>query len=205
MSFASIPARSAIVNFMKTVLFVPGFKEGMNTRDYQSTLRAIADKNYGVKFVSINWQRTFLRDWTRELDVVYEKHDPKNTILAGFSFGSLTAFMSATKRNPSELWLFSFSPYFSDDIPKMKKAWLASIGHRRVDDFKKLHFSDLAPLIRCKTKIFIGEIEAKKYPLLKQRAITAQKLLADSKLFTVPGSDHDVTNKNYIQAIMHAI
>lgn len=107
---------------MKTVLLLPGFRESIDYRDYKSVIKAIETKGYKVRFIPINWNKTLLRDWTRELEAVYSTLDAKTTILAGFSYGSMTAFMAATKRNPSELWLFSFSPYFSDDMPKMKKS-----------------------------------------------------------------------------------
>jgi len=190
---------------MKTVLFVPGFKEQLNSRDYKSTIKAIEDKGYKVTFVPINWQRTLISDWVKELDQVYEKHDPKKTILAGFSYGSMTAFLSATNRTPSELWLFSLSPYFSDDIPHMKKSWLATIGHRRVAAFRALDFSKLAKNITCKTLIFVGAVEAKKYPSTGNRSKVAHQTIKNSQLIVVPDAGHDVTDKNYLAAIQKAI
>ena len=50
---------------MKTVLFVPGFRENLKTRDYKSTIKAIEEKGYGVKFVPINWQKTVISDWVK--------------------------------------------------------------------------------------------------------------------------------------------
>lgn len=190
---------------MKTVLFVPGFREDLKSRNYNSTIDAINNKNYVVQFVPINWQRTVISDWVKELDNVYGKCDPKETILAGFSFGSMTAFMSATKKNPVELWLFSFSPYFSDDMPKMKKSWLNEIGHRRADAFRELDFNVLAKSIKCKTLILAGEVEISKYPLIGNRSEDARKAIKNSTLVVVPKADHDVTDKNYIYAIEKAI
>ncbi len=190
---------------MKTVLFVPGFREDIKSRDYKSTLAAITKKGYKVKFVPINWSRTTIEDWTKELNKEYSKHNPAETILAGFSYGSMTAFMAAVQKNPVELWLFSFSPYFSDDMPDMKKSWLANIGHRRADSFRKLDFNLLANSIICKTLIFVGEVEAKNYPLIDKRSKLAHQKIADSCLVVVNGADHDVSDKHYIAAIKEAI
>ncbi len=190
---------------MKTVLFIPGFQEDINTRDYKSTLKAIASKGYKVKFVPIRWARTTIKDWVMELDKEYKKHDPTQTILAGFSYGSMTAFMSAVKENPSELWLFSFSPYFSDDMPHMKKSWLNNIGHRRADAFRQLDFNELAKSIKCKTLIVVGEAEAVKYPLIGNRALVASQTIVNNTLVTAPQSGHDVTDENYIKTIENAI
>lgn len=190
---------------MKTVLFIPGFREGIKSRDYKSTLTAIEGKGYKVKFVPINWTRTTIDDWVKELDKEYSKYNPAETILAGFSYGSMTAFMAAVSKNPYELWLFSFSPYFSDDMPNMKKSWLSNIGHRRADSFRKLDFNSLAENIRCRTMIVVGEVEASRYPLIDKRSKIAHQKIANSSLTVVKGADHDVSDKNYIDAIRDSI
>ena len=190
---------------MKTVLFVPGFREDLNSRDYKSALAAIETRGYRVKFVPINWSRTTIVDWTKELNKVYSNYDATETVLAGFSFGAMTAFMVATSNNPSELWLFSFSPYFSDDMPDMKKSWLSYIGHRRADSFRKLNFNNLAKSIKCKTLILVGRVEAKKYPLIDKRSKLAHQKITNSKLVVVEGAGHDISNRNYIAAIKDTI
>ena len=190
---------------MKTVLFVPGFRENLKSRDYKSTMNSIEKKGYKVRFVPIKWSRTTISDWVQELNKTYGRYDPTTTILAGFSYGSLTAFVCASQKNPAELWLFSLSPYFSDDMPEMKKSWLNDIGHRRADEFRKLDFNKLSKSIKCKTLIVVGEVEARKYPLVVSRAKTAHKTLANSKLVTAAFSDHDIADKNYIAAIEGAI
>jgi pimeloyl-ACP methyl ester carboxylesterase len=190
---------------MKTVLFVPGFMEDLNSRDYKKTIKAIEEKGYKVKFVPIKWRWTTINDWVQELDKEYTKYNPKNVILAGFSFGSMTAFISATERNPLELWLFSLSPYFSDDISKMKKLWLKYIGKHRDIAFSKLDFNKLAQKIKCKTLIFVGEAEAKKYPLLDNRTKVAHKKIRNSRVIIVPNCKHDVADERYITSIQENI
>lgn len=192
---------------MKTVLFVPGFKEDLKSRNYKSTIKAIKESGYNVKFVSIQWDRTTIDDWLVELESEYSKYNPKETILAGFSFGAMTAFTSATKQNPSELWLFSLSPYFNEDIHSvnMKKSWLNHIGHRRVSAFDKLNFQDLARRIKCKTLIFARKTEIDKWPDMRDRTFNAEKLINNSELFIIDGVGHDVSDRLYIDALKEAI
>jgi len=190
---------------MKTVLFVPGFQEDMKSRDYISTLNAIKSRGYFVKFVPINWKRTVINDWVKQLEEEYNNHDAASTILAGFSYGSVTAFMAATKRNPAELWLFSLSPYFSADIPKQKQARLNIIGTRRTEAFRQLNFDTLAKAIKCKTLIFVGELEIKKYPLIGKRAQLAERLIGDAQLTTIVAVGHDVAHRDYVASIKSAI
>jgi pimeloyl-ACP methyl ester carboxylesterase len=188
---------------MKTVLFVPGYQEDLKSRDYSATIAAIKERGYKVTFVPIQWSRTTISDWAQELDRVYSKHDPKETILAGFSYGAMTALMSATKRNPSQLWLFSLSPYFAEDLKSknMKQTWLKGIGHRRVTAFSKLDFKNLAKSVTCKTLLFTGQLEINKWPVIGERSAAAHKLLQKNTLTIVKEAGHDVADKHYIAAI----
>ncbi|MFZ3010168.1 MAG: alpha/beta hydrolase [Candidatus Microsaccharimonas sp.] len=192
---------------MKTVLFVPGYQEDLQSRDYDATISAIMKKDYKVEFVSINWLRTTIEDWVSELDKVYETYDPKNTILAGFSYGAMTAFISATKKNPFELWLFSLSPYFAEDLKSknMKQTWLNGIGHRRRTAFGKLNFAQLSKKVKCKTLLFAGQLEIDKWPVIGERVNKANKLMPRATLMIVQKAGHDVTNEDYIEEIAKLI
>jgi pimeloyl-ACP methyl ester carboxylesterase len=192
---------------MKTVLFVPGFQEDESSRDYQSTITAIQKKGYKVVFVPITWSRTTIKDWVKTLEVEYKKYDPKNTILAGFSFGAMTVFMSAVKKNPAELWLFSLSPYFAEDIQSidMNPAWLKHIGKRRVTTFNALNFSELSQKIACKTLVFYGQQELDKWPEMNVRALDVQRSIKNNVYVAIPGVGHDVAHKKYISAIVETI
>lgn len=190
---------------MKTILLVPGFRENLDTRDYRSVLIAIEAKGYKAVFVPIQWKRTTIDDWLKELEAVYDKYNPKDTILAGFSYGSMTVFLAATKRVPAELWLFSLSPYFSDDLPKLKKAWRNKIGHRRITAFSKLNFSKLAREITCPTLLMLGSLEFKKYPLLANRTHTAKQAIKNNRYVVADGAGHDIAQRKYIATISNNI
>jgi len=187
---------------MKTVLFVPGYQEDIDSRDYRATIRAIEKKGHKVKFVPINWRRTTIDQWVEEFDRVYEKYDPKETILAGFSYGAMTVFMAATKRNPSALWLFSLSPYFIEDIESktFNQSWLNRLGHRRVDAFKKLSFTKLVKKIAAHTVLFYGDLELKTFPDISYRD-RATKALPEIKKVIIKGAKHDVASDVYTKAI----
>jgi len=195
------PHLTATIKVMKTVLFVPGFMEDLKSRDYATVLKAIQKKGYRTVFVPIRWRYTTPDNWDSELEKVYERYDANDTILAGFSFGAVTAFLAATKRNPSELWLFSLSSYFAEDTPKMKKSWLRLIGKRRAEHFRKLSFNDKATAIDCKTLIFVGENEILKYPSMGERASAANDKIKCSRLIKVSDTGHDVADIKYIEAI----
>ncbi len=190
---------------MKTVLFVPGFREDVETRQYGMTLEAIKKSGYKVVFVPIRWARTTIDDWVAELETEYKKHDPRTTVLAGFSYGAMTALVAASKRQPSELWLFSLSPYFSEDIPGLKLAWLRTIGKQRTERFRRIYFGKLSDIIKCKTLVFMGEKEAQKYPDLRKRCEEAVATIKTAELIVAVGAKHDVTAAGYIKAIQDNI
>lgn len=189
---------------MKTVLFVPGFQEDIKSRDYAKTIKTIEKAGYKVEFVDINWKRTTISHWTKEFKAIYEKYDPKTTVLAGFSYGAMTVFMAATIKSPAELWLFSLSPYFAEDIASetFNKAWLKYIGHRREDSFKALSYKKLIKQIDSKIKFFYGEAELTTFPDITYRhEIT--KASTNMQTVLIPGAKHDVASQVYIDAINH--
>jgi predicted alpha/beta hydrolase family esterase len=190
---------------MKTVLLLPGNTETLETRPYHKTIEAIEKAGYSVKFIQIQWKYTTINDWVAQLEEEYKKHNPKNIVLAGFSFGSMTVFVEAAKRPPAELWLFSLSPYFAEDIPLLKDRWKQGIGKKRVKAFSELPFNELVKNISIKTLIFAGDEEMKRYPMLSYRFEDAHTKIAGSKFIIAEGAGHDATHPNYIKAISENI
>ena len=181
---------------MKTILFIPGFGEGVDDRDYPALLRLYEEAGYASHFVRLKWSRTTLHHWVREFNQIYAHYEPSEAVLAGFSFGAVTAFMAASERVPNELWLYSMSPYFHGDKPK--KAWTDHIGIRRTQAFREIDFDNLAKKIHCKAKVFYGELEGRE---VEGRAKTAARKLPNAQLISVPGAGHDVADVHYLAAI----
>jgi pimeloyl-ACP methyl ester carboxylesterase len=190
---------------MKTVLLVPGNKQGMDTHPYHELIGAIEKAGYKVKFIPIKWRYTTVNDWVAQLEAEYNKLNPKTTILAGFSFGSMVVFIEAAKRPPAELWLFSLSPYFAEDLPLLKNKWKDGIGKKRIKYFTGLSFNELVINISSKTLIFAGDEEMERYPELSYRYEDANSKIPGSKFIVAEGAGHDVTHPNYINAILKNI
>jgi hypothetical protein len=190
---------------MKTVLLLPGNHETLENTPYTNLIKAIEKAGYQTKFISIKWMRTTIKDWVAQLEEEYLKHDPKYTILAGFSFGSMIVFLEAAKRHPSELWLFSLSPYFAEDLPLLKDRWKQGIGKKRLNAFEALKFNELVKNISCKTLLFAGDEEIKRYPELAYRFEDAHSKIPGSKLIIAEGVGHDVSHPNYVKTIIENI
>jgi pimeloyl-ACP methyl ester carboxylesterase len=185
---------------MKTVLFIPGFRDNLHDRDYSAVLKIFELKGYRTKFVPITWHRTDLTDWLKEFNKTYKNFDSKDVVIAGFSFGAITAFAAAAERNPAELWLCSTSPYFEGDNPIQSD--LQFIGKKRAEVFDNTDFPKLAKQIKCPTKILYGELEGEG---IKHRAIQADKLIPNSTLIEIQRTRHEIAAKNYLKTFAENI
>lgn len=187
----------------KHVLFLPGSGEGIDSRDYRAVLRAIEEAGHTIEFVPIAWSRTKPSKWKSQLMKTYAKYNASETVLAGFSFGAVTALLVSAERNPAELWLFSLSPYFAENFETeyMKPSWLRYLGARRVSEFRNLSFKTLAKRVTCPTLLFYGSEEFDKYPIMKRQASMAHNSIANSILTVIPKVGHDVARPAYITAI----
>ena len=189
----------------KTVLFVPGFKENLSSRDYLSVMQDIERCGYDVQFVSIDWNRTTTHDWVSQLETEYRKHDPLQTVLAGFSFGALTVFVAAANKLPAELWLFSLAPFFAEDLPSIKEWELVQLGKRRVQVAKEVSFLKSAKKITCLVRIFAGSKELSMWPEMEFRFEQASSELLDVSSVRVDGVGHAIDNPLYRAAITKSI
>jgi predicted alpha/beta hydrolase family esterase len=187
---------------MKTVLFCPGFGDSIDSIDYRSVMEAIESKGYKIVFIPLRWKRTTIADWVKQLEQEYQKYDAQEVVLAGFSYGAVTCFVAATRRNPAALWLFSLSPYFAEDIPHVPKSWANQVGKRRMSEFKQLHFKELAKDIQCTITLAIGDLE---HTLVKNRVNDAHTTIKSSVLVVAPDTLHNVADKNYIEVIRLSI
>ena len=130
---------------MKAYL-IPGNKEDLKSRNYQAVLNMYKELGYEPKFVPIDWKYKTIDDWIKQVRSKIPKKDLADSLLSGFSFGSMIALTVASQVNPKRLLLFSLSPYFKEDFP-LPKSYVNWAGKRRIENFKKVSFNKLAVLI----------------------------------------------------------
>jgi pimeloyl-ACP methyl ester carboxylesterase len=185
---------------MKAYL-IPGWGEDLKDRNYQLVLDVYNRAGYQPEFLPINWNRRTIEDWVEEVKIKLSKHDIRDSLLSGFSFGAVTALsVAGTYQSPERLMLFSLSSYYNGDNPK--PSWLKDIGKKRTVSFSAIDFQKLAANIKSPTNIFCGSKEG---PEMLHRAGQANKAIRSSKLFIVDGVSHDVTDPEYIKAIETAL
>lgn len=128
---------------------------------------------------------------------VYEKYDPEDVILAGFSFGAVTALLTAAERAPSELWLFSLSPLFTEWADE----WTDDKYQHLLAECRQTSLSDVVTNVQCPIKLFAGELELKKWYSSKE-AFDQLSHLSHCQGFVVPNTGHAVEEFRYVEMIV---
>lgn len=186
----------------KVVLFVPGFPENRSDRDYDSLLNELQELGYKTEFIDIDWRDTTQGDWARQIMKVYEKYDPEDVILAGFSFGAVAALIAAVQRPPHQLWLFSLSPLFAEYYDYWTPKNWDVIGERQRKICRKTSLEKLLKSVKAPIKAFMGGDEPQKFPDIE--LVFDQVVAANPRNvgYVAAGAGHAVDNPNYRREIV---
>ncbi len=186
----------------KIAYVIPGFMEQTNSQEYQKIIQYFQEENITVKPIKISWKYNNMSNYIKEFmeQINHKKED--EVILFGFSFGAMITFLSAKNIKPKKIILCSLSPYFKEDLNFVKKSWKTIVGTKRINDFKQFSFREISNEIKSKTILLVGEKENK---LVMKRIKEAKTKLKDSQLIIVPGASHNISNKNYLEAIKKVI
>lgn len=190
---------------MKAYL-IPGSGEGLKDRDYQAVLNTYKELGYEPKFVPIDWKYKVFDDYIEQVKAKIPKADLEKSLLSGFSWGAMVALITAAQyANPKKLALYSLSPYFAEDLPKVKKTWLQWAGKRRVENLKEYSMNSLVKQIKCPTVILVGSKEVSKYSDMRKRTKEAHKRIKNNQLVEIEGVNHDVGDPLYVKSIREAL
>lgn len=185
--------------------FIPGNGEDLKSRNYKAVLDMYKRQGYKPHFVTINWKYRTIDHWVSEVSNKISGKEIKDSLLSGFSFGSMIALGVAARTNPKKLLLYSLSPYFREDRPFPSK-YLKWHGKRRMENFRKFSMNELAAQVHSPTILFIGSKEIEKYAdTMGRRAKLAHRTIQNSKLVIVKGASHDVGDPAYVKAIKGAL
>ncbi|MBI4080314.1 MAG: hypothetical protein HY430_00920 [Candidatus Levybacteria bacterium] len=185
----------------KIVYIIPGFKQRTSGKAYKEIAAILKSEGYHPILITIPWKKTSISENTAYFLKEYKKVLAKKEYILGFSFGAMIAFLAATKVNTTGLILCSLSPYFQEDLEKMKKNPAAQITRRRYKDFSKLHCSSLAKRVKAgQIHMLYGAKEAK--TLIKRVTETYGHLSSTDKyLIPIEKTTHDIGDKRYLTKI----
>jgi alpha/beta superfamily hydrolase len=183
------------------VYIIPGFRESANSKAYRAVANGFQKQKIKPVMITIRWKYRSMTDYLHEFNQQV-KNTTDELYLVGFSFGAMIAAIAAPNLKPKKLFLCSLSPFFKEDLPALSIAARRSLGAKRLLDFSKYPFSDIAKNIKSSTFLFRGENEL---PSVIERSEIAQKKIRNSKLIIVKGANHDLRHPNYMHEILKCI
>lgn len=185
---------------MKIVYIIPGFGHSKSNKNY-SKISSLFKSTKSV-VIDIKWKNKVFSDYIKyfEKQLIHKNSD--EVYLLGFSFGAIIAFISASKLKPKKLFLCSLSPYFKEDLSKMKKSWKSWFGKKRIEDIQKYNFDKIAKNINSKTYILAGGKEGSELLL---RSKKANMKIKKSKLIIMSNVKHNIFQKEYLEELRKLI
>lgn len=177
---------------------IPGFRHRPKQKAYKEIAKMLKVQGYTPIIVTIPWRKSTVSDNTEYFLKVYKKFKTRKKYILGFSFGAMIAFLASTKVNAAGLILCSRSPYFQEDMVKVKKS---SVSQLMKKDFSSLHCGTLVKQIKAKQVLMLyGSKETKS--LIHCVTSTFDQLLSTNKyLIAIKSAEHDIGDKRYLCTI----
>ena len=186
---------------MKKVCYIiPGFGESVfRQRDYPRIAKLLEKRGITPIGVHIDWHKRKPRrfsDYALQFLDQYKKPKGAKVYVLGFSFGAVTALLTARRAKPDALILCSLSPFFVEDQKIMKPYWFR--WWKKEFEKSDYSFNKTARGVKTKTHLIIGTKELK---VVQERARDAQRKIKNSKLVIAKGAKHRVGQKQYLIAL----
>lgn len=190
---------------MKRIVYlIPGYGEShLKEKGWNKVAKLFESKGITPVHININWNKNSperFSDYT--LDFMKEFKKPKNTqiYVLGFSFGANIALLTAQITKPKALILCSLSPYFEEDLPRLKPQWVKWWKKTFVES--DYSFAKIASKIKSKTYIIVEDIDAKE---ISYRARDAKKKISNASLFIAKDAKHRIIQKEYLATLEKVI
>ncbi|MFA5994157.1 MAG: hypothetical protein WC823_04315 [Parcubacteria group bacterium] len=188
----------------KIAFIIPGFGCPTKNKEYQQIAGFFKKKNIKPILIETDWKRNTHLEYVVQFKEQYLRNvdNGDQVYVLGFSFGAMTACITAPELKPTMQILCSLSPFFKEDIPLVKSWWIKYHGKHRKSVFEKLSFSDIAKKTVCKTIILAGNKEGNE---VEHRAKDAKKKIKNSELVFIDGVNHNIADEGYLKKIKEII
>lgn len=182
----------------KTIYVIPGFRHQPKQKAYKEMAKMLKVEGYQPIMVPVSWRQSTISENTEHFLKVYKKIKTRKKYILGFSFGAMIALLASTKVSTAGLILCSLSPYFQEDMKRVKKS---SVSQLMKDDFSSLHCGTLVKQIKAKQiHMLYGAKETKS--LINRVTNTFDQMVSEDKYLTsIKSTEHDIGNKKYLQQI----
>ena len=188
----------------KIAFIIPGYGCPTKNKEYQEIVGYFKLKKIKPILIEIDWKRNTHLEYVEQFKEQYAEHASKNdeVFVLGFSLGAMISCITAPQLKPKVQILCSLSPFFKEDMPKIKQWWKDYHGKRRCEVFNKLSFAEIARKTKSKTFILAGTKEGVE---VERRARAAKEKIRNSKLIILEGVKHDISDERYLKKIAEII
>jgi len=189
---------------MKKVLYIiPGFNDKSTLKPYKEIEKYFQDFGFEVFPIEITWKNKTMTNYVEEFFSQFNKYGKNNEVyLLGFSYGAMISLIASSKTKIKMQFLCSLSPYFKEDLPNIPNWWKKYLGLKRMKDFEKLSFNNIAKNISAETILFAGTNEGVE---VERRVKDANKKIKNSQLFLIEKAKHDISQDIYLEKIKEVI
>lgn len=158
-------------------------------------------EGYYPILIKIPWKNSTISENTEFFLKKFNKVKSRRKYILGFSYGAMIAFLASTEVRSTGLILCSLSPYFKEDVLKIKNRGTSILMQQRYQDFSRLHCKTLAKKIKTKQILMLyGTLEARS--LIRRVTETFGEIESNNKkLISVKKTDHNIGDKKYLQVI----
>lgn len=187
----------------KTVFVIPGYKQLPTNKAYKAIAKILRSEGYRPILVTIPWKQSTISENTEYFLKRYKKVSMRKKYILGFSFGAMIALLASTKVNTSGLILCSLSPYFREDLAKIRNIWLSAATKKRYDDFSQMQCAEITKLVKTRKILMLyGALEER---VLIKRVNQAFSQIAAKQKYLLPirQTQHNIGDKRYLRTIHH--
>lgn len=185
----------------KVIFIIPGFRQSPTNTAYKKLAKILKNEGHYPVLVKIPWKGSTISSSSEYFLKIFNKIEADKKYILGFSYGAMIAFLTATKVRTSGLILCSLSPYFKEDISRIKNRGASSLMRERYEDFSRLHCEKLAKKIKTKQVVMLyGTLESRN--LIRRVTETFGKIEGkNKKLMSIRKTDHNIGDKKYLYSI----
>ncbi len=185
------------------VYIIPGFDPSADAHGYRAVASEFKAIGARVTIINISWKYQTVTSYTRKVLEHIVKNSTTNSIcLFGFSMGAVVALLIAPRLNVNCLVLCSMSPYFKENLSRISADDQASLGLRRIRDFRQYRFKTIASQISCRALIVTGDQESKSVIKMSTKA---SREIKKAELIPIPNGIHSLSQPEYVRKLEEVI
>lgn len=188
----------------KTIFIIPGFRQRTTSAGYRKLSEALKKEGYTPILIKIRWRNSTISENTSYFLKLYRKNHARKKYILGFSYGAMIAFIASTQVNTSGLILCSLSPYFSEDVSKLKNKAISTLMDNRYRDFSKLHYATLAKLIKTRQVLMLYGRQETRSLIKRVRQAFSEIESENKRLIPIKKAEHNIAGKRYLSSITEA-